>query len=226
MSPLDAAIAKTDGVPCFYCAVKPRVRRALNVTYGAGLRPRRSIRFVLFSGAEQGGLGSWAYVRAHRAELDRAVAAVFFSWGSGPVTGFSLGGRSDIEPGVRESLALLDSSWNVNRLTGDAYLGADNLDFLLEGVPNLVANQEDAGYAANHHAASDTFDKVDLVTLKRNTAVAGVLAFSLAEHAAALGPRLSRAETETLLGRTGLDTEMKSAGLWRLWESGERGRLP
>ena len=202
------------------------VIEAARVIHLTGLRPRRSIRFVLFSGAEQGGLGSWAYVRAHRAELDRAVAAVFFSWGSGPVTGFSLGGRNDIDPGVRESLALLDSSWNVNRHTGNAYLGEDNLDFLLEGVPNLVANQEDAGYAANHHAASDTFDKVDLVTLKRNTAVAGVLAFGLAEHAAPLGRRLSHAETETLLGRTGLDTEMKSAGLWRLWESGERGRLP
>ena len=202
------------------------VIEAARVVHLTGLRPRRSIRFVLFSGAEQGGLGSWAYARAHRAELDRAVAAVFFSWGSGPVTGFSLGGRSDIEPGVRESLALLDSSWDANRHTGDAYLGADNLDFLLEGVPSLVANQEDAGYAANHHASSDTYDKVDLVTLKRNTAVAGVLAFGLAEHAAPLGRRLSRTETEMLLVRTGLDTEMKSSLLWRLWESGERGRLP
>jgi len=202
------------------------VIEAARVIHLTGLRPRRSIRFVLFTGAEQGGLGAWAYVRAHRAELDRAVAAVFFSWGSGRVTGFSLAGRSDIEPGVRESLALLDSSWNVNQHTSDASLGADNLDFLLEGVPNLVANQEHAGYSANHHTASDTFDKVDMVNLKRNTAVAGVLAFGLAEHAAPLGRRLSRAETEMLLVRTGFDTKMQSAGLWRLWESGERGRQP
>jgi len=202
------------------------VIEAARVIRLAGLRPRRSIRFVLFSGAEQGGLGSWAFARAHRAELDRAVAAVFFSRGGGRVTGFSLGGRSELEPGVRESLALLDSSWNVNRHTTGASLGADNLDFLLEGVPSLVANQEDAGYAANHHAASDTYDKVDTVTLKRNTAVAGVLLFGLSEHAAPLGRRLSRAETHTLLVRTGLQAQMKSAGLWRLWESGERGRKP
>jgi len=199
---------------------------AARVIHLTGLRPRRSIRFVLFSGAEQGGLGAWAYVRAHRAELDSAAAAVFFNRGSGPITGFSLGGRSEIEPGVRESLALLDSSWNVNRHTGDASLGADNLDVLLEGLPNLVANQEDAGYAANHHTPSDTYDKVDLASLKRNTAVAGVLAFGLAENAAPLGRRLSRAETEALLVRTGLETQMKSAGLWSLWEGGERGRLP
>ena len=201
------------------------VIEAARVIHLTALRPRRSIRFVLFSGAEQGGLGSWAYVRAHRAELDRAVGALFFSWGSGRVTGFSLGGRSDIEPGVRESLALLDS-WNVNKHTGDARLGMDHLDFLLEGVPNLVANQDDSDYLANHHAASDTYDKVDLENLKRNAAVAGVLAFGLAEHAVPLGRRLSRAETETLLERTGLATEMTTLGLWRLWESRERGRLP
>ena len=202
------------------------VIEAARVIHLTGLRPRRSIRFVLFTGAEQGGLGAWAYVRAHRDQLDRAVAAVFLSRGSGRVTGFSFGGRSEIEPGVRESLALLDPSWNVNRHTSDASLGTDHLDFLLEGLPTLVANQEDAGYAAVHHTPSDTFDKVDLASLKRNTAVAAVLAFTLADHAAPLGPRLSRAETQTLLVRTGLETQMKSAGLWRLWEGAERGRLP
>lgn len=202
------------------------VIEAARVIHLTGIRPRRTIRFVLFGGAEQGGLGAWAYVRAHRAELDRAVAAVLFSHGSGRVTGFSLGGRREIEPGVRESLALLDSSWNVNRHTGDAFLGEDNLDFLLEGLPTLLANQEDAGYAANHHAPSDTFDKVDIASLKRNTAVAGVLAFGLAEQPAPLGRRLSRAETDTLLVRTGLESQMKTAGLWRLWEGGQRGREP
>ena len=40
-----------------------------------GRRPRRTLRFVLFSGEEQGMLGGWAYVRAHRNEMDRTVAA-------------------------------------------------------------------------------------------------------------------------------------------------------
>ena len=43
-----------------------------------GIRPRRSIRFVLFTGGEKGTPGSWAYVRSHRAELDRARAAIIF----------------------------------------------------------------------------------------------------------------------------------------------------
>ena len=190
-----------------------------------GLRPRRSIRFVLFSGEEQGMLGSRAYVQAHRAELDHAIAAIVLDEGSGRITGFSLGGRHDIEPEVREALAPVES-WGVAKNTYDAQLGTDNFDFLLEGIPNLIANQEEANYLRNYHAASDTYDKVDLVNLKLNTAVAGLLAFSLAELPKTPGPRLSRAEAETLLKQTGLDTEMKTLDVWRDWESGQRGRQP
>ena len=190
-----------------------------------GLRPRRSIRFVLFSGEEQGMLGSWAYVRAHRAEMDRTVAAILFDDGSGRVTGFSLGGRPDVEPAVRQALAPIES-WGVNRHTADAFVGTDNFDFLLEGVPNLVANQEPANYMVNYHATSDTYDKVDLLTLKENTAVAGILAFSLAEFAKPPGRRLSRAETGDLLKQTGLDAQMKAFDVWRYWENGQRGRQP
>ena len=86
-------------------------------------------------------LGSEAYVHAHRSELDRAAAAIVFDEGTGRVTGFSLGGRHDIEPSVRESLAPIES-WGVMNHTYDAPLGTDNFDFLLEGVPNLIANQD------------------------------------------------------------------------------------
>jgi carboxypeptidase Q len=190
-----------------------------------GIRPRRSIRFVLFTGEEQGMLGSWAYVRAHRAELDRARAAIIFDEGIGKVTGYMLSGRREIEDGVRESLKPLES-WGVTQHVMDAPLGTDNFDFLLEGVPNLIANQEEANYLPNYHASSDTFDKVDLLQLKVNTAIAGVTAFGIAERAEPLGPRQSRTEIESLLKKSGLEDQMKTVGLWPLWESAERGRIP
>ena len=191
-----------------------------------GLRPKRSIRFVLFSGEEQGMLGSRAYVRTHREELDRTDAAIIFDEGSGRVTGFSLGGRGDLQPEIlRQSLAPV-SSWGASHFTDDAILGTDNLDFLLEGVPNLVANQEEANYVPNYHASSDAYEKVDLLNLRLNTAVAGVLAFSLAEFATPLGPRLSRPEIDALLKRTGLDSQLKTLAVWPDWESGRRGRQP
>ncbi len=191
-----------------------------------GLRPKRSIRFVLFSGEEQGMLGSWAYARAHREELGRADAAVIFDEGSGRVTGFSLGGRRDLQSEVlKQALAPLDS-WNVNHFTNDAILGTDNLDFLLEGVPNLVANQEEANYVANYHASSDTYDKVDILNLKFNTAVAGVLTFSLAEFATPLGARLTRSQVADLLKESGLESQLKTLEVWPYWENGQRGRQP
>lgn len=170
-------------------------------------------------------LGSWAYVRAHRTELDLARAVIVFDSGIGRVPGYMLNGRPEIEAGVREALKPLES-WGVTQHVLDAPLGTDNFDFLVEGVPTLVANQEEANYLPNYHATSDTFDKVDVLQLKINTAIAAVTAFGIAERVSPLGPRQSRAEIEALLKATGLDQQMKSAGLWPLWQSGERGRLP
>jgi hypothetical protein len=202
------------------------VIEAARIIHLTGLRPRRSIRFVLFSGHEQGKLGSWGYVQAHRAELDRVVAAVNFDRGAGRVSGFTFGGRNDLEAGVRESLDAFDSSWGITRFSTDATLDSDNLDFLLEGVPNILASQENAGYVGNRHSTADIYDKIDLAAVKRNTAVAGVLVFGLAEREMPLGPRLSRAETEALLERTGLAASMRQADLWSFWQGGARGRLP
>ncbi len=60
-----------------------------------GLRPLRSIRFILFGGKS---LGAWAYVRKHRGEMDRVTAAVTFENGCARITGFTLTGREDLEP--------------------------------------------------------------------------------------------------------------------------------
>ena len=72
----------------------------------------------------------------------------------------------------------------------------------------------------------DAFDKVDFTELKRNTAIAAVTVFGIAERAEPLAPRQSRSEIDSLLKATGLEGQMKSASLWSLWESGERGRMP
>jgi Zn-dependent M28 family amino/carboxypeptidase len=91
------------------------VIEAARIIHLSGLRPRRTIRFLLFTGHEQGKLGSWGYAQAHRAELDRIAAAVNFDRGTGRVIGFTLGGRSDLESGVREALTAFDSSWGIMR---------------------------------------------------------------------------------------------------------------
>lgn len=196
--------------------------RAIKAT---GLLPRRTIRFILFSGEEQGTIGSYEYVKAHRAEMDKIRVMITFDAGNGRLTGYSLGGRRDIEAGVREVLKPLES-WGANEHTIDASFGTDNLDFLLEGVPNLVANQEVSNYLVNYHAASDTRDKVDIRELKLNTALAALTAWGIADRTEPLGKRLTRAELDVLVKETGLDHQMKLLGYWDDWQSGTRGRKP
>ncbi len=196
--------------------------RAIKAT---GLLPRRTIRFVLFSGEEQGTIGSYEYVKAHRAEMDKIRAMITFDSGDGRVTGYSLGGRRDIEAGVREILKPLET-WGANDHTPDASFGTDNFDFLLEGVPTLVANQEVSNYLVNYHAASDTLDKVDIRELKLNTALAALTAWGIADRVEPLGKRLTRAELDVLVKETGLDQQMKLLGYWDAWQAGTRGRKP
>jgi hypothetical protein len=196
--------------------------RAIKAT---GLLPRRTIRFVLFSGEEQGTIGSFEYVKAHHAELDKIRAMITYDSGIGRVTGYSLGGRRDIEAGVREVLKPLES-WGANNHTYDASFGTDNFDFMLEGVPTLVANQEEANYLPNYHAASDTLDKVDMRQLKLHTVLAALTAWGIADRAEPLGKRLSRAELDVLVKETGLDQQLKLLGYWDAWQSGARGRKP
>jgi carboxypeptidase Q len=196
---------------------------ALRAIQGSGVRPRRTIRFALFAGEEQGMIGSRAYVTAHRQELDRAAGVVIFDSGIGKVTGFSLGGRKDVADAARSLVAPL-KPWDASTLTTDAEWGTDNFDFMLEGVPTFVANQEEANYLINYHASSDTFDKVDIQQLKRHVAEAAELTLALANTRQPVGPRLNRAQIGQTLRETHLEEQLKTFGIWQDWESGKRGR--
>jgi hypothetical protein len=199
------------------------VIEALRAIKASGLQPRRTIRFALFTGEEEGTLGSWSYVLRHRSELDNVVAMLTWDSGTGRTTGFSLGGRKDVADSVTRLLEPL-KQFDAASVTTDASVGTDNLDFMLEGVPTLVANQEEANYLINYHAASDTYDKVDVPQLKKHVAEAAYLTYAIADNPERLGPRQSRAEIETLIRETHLDDQLKGFDLWSGWENGTHGR--
>ncbi len=196
---------------------------AVRAIKASGLRPRRSIRFILFSGEEEGMMGSHAYVLAHRNDLDKAAGVVVFDAGIGRTTGFSLGGRKDVVSAATNLAAPL-KQFDAATLTTDAEWGTDNFDFMLEGVPTLVANQEEANYLINYHAMSDTFDKVDLPQLKKHVAEAVAITFAIANASNRLGPRLNHVQIEQTLRETHLDEQLKTFGIWQQWEGGKRGR--
>jgi carboxypeptidase Q len=187
-----------------------------------GLKPRRTIRFVLFTGEEQGLLGSEAYVRAHVDELDRHVAMITFDTGSGRTVGFDLNGRAELRRPVEEALRAVGGLSPMN-LSNEALDGTDNFDFLLSGVPNLVAMQDWDPYLPNYHAESDTFGMVDQRNAQLNAAIAAALVWGLANQESRLAPRLTRAEVEKLLEQTGLNQQMKAFGQWEAWAAGKRG---
>ena len=196
---------------------------ALRAIKAAGLRPRRSIRFILFSGEEEGLLGSHAYAGAHRNELDQAAGVVIFDSGTGKTTGFSLGGRKDVVPAATRLVAPLQQ-FGATTLTTNAEWGTDHFDFMLEGVPTFVADQEEANYLINYHAMSDTFDKVDMAQLKKHVAEAATVTFGIADAAEAIGPRLTHAQIEQTMRETHLDELMKTFGMWPAWQKGKLGR--
>lgn len=188
-------------------------------------QPRRSIRFILFSGEEEGLYGSRSYVASHRAELDNIVALVNFDNGVGRLTGFSLGGRKDLVSPVSSLLAPLPELKGIRLSTdGQGDADSDNFDFMLAGIPALNASNEEDNYLINYHASSDTFDKVDLPRLKKQVAEAAVLTFAIADSPQRIGPRLHRAQIEQNLRHNKLDESLKEAGMWDDWEKGRRGR--
>jgi carboxypeptidase Q len=186
-----------------------------------GLVPRRTIRFALFTGEEQGMWGSRRYVEKHRAELDKHTATVTFDTGSGRLVGFYLNGREDLRAPVNKALAVL-SGFSATDHIADAVDGTDNFDFMLSGVPNLVGVQDPIPYLPDYHAESDTFDRVNQREEKVTAAIASALLWGLAESPDRL-KRQTRAEVEKLLIDTRLDQQMKAFGQWDDFTAGKRG---
>ena len=108
--------------------------------------------------------------------------------------------------------------------TDDVEWGTDHYDFLLEGVPTLVAEQAESNYLENYHATSDTYDKVYIPQLKKHAAEMTVVAYGIANARERIGPRLTRPQVDKILHDTHSDEQMKLLGIWAEWENGKRGR--
>jgi hypothetical protein len=191
---------------------------AARVVSASGSIPRRSIRFVLFTGTEQGLLGSRAYAQAHRAELDAMIAAISFNAGDAPVTGYSLGDRKDAVSPMRDALEPV-RTLGVKDFALNAPVSTDNLPFLLQGVLTLTPE-------SSFEAASHTFNKTAVTALKHNVAVAAITAYALADAPERIASRQSPAEIEQLLKETGLGQAMQLEGLWPNSERADQGRQP
>jgi len=191
--------AQDDGVGVAAILEAARILKSL------GIKPRRTIRFVFFSGEEQGLLGSRAYVEAHRSELDGLRAVLIMDSGAQTPHGFQIHGRSDVEAAARSILAPL-SALGASGVSLEADFEMDHAPFLAVGIPVFTLWVAEGEYDTHHHAVSDTFDKVDPQMLALDTAVMAVAASRLADAPQPPGRRLSATETTQLLERLGLES--------------------
>jgi carboxypeptidase Q len=163
---------------------------ALGVLQRLGLRPRRTVRVVLFTNEENGLAGGREYARAHAAE--HHFAAVESDFGFARVTGLGI----DTDPDANEAAATGALSGLLELLrplgvvrTEPGHSGSDVAPLVKAGALGLGLGHDGAHYFDLHHSHADTFDKIDPAELAQSVATMAVLAYGLAELDLALPAR-------------------------------------
>ncbi|HEX8721964.1 MAG TPA: M28 family peptidase, partial [Pyrinomonadaceae bacterium] len=176
--------------------------------------PRRSIRFALWGGEEQGLLGSEAYVRAHASELSRCVAALNTDNGAGHPKGWKYQGREDVRAALAPYAALFEELGG-GTLSAEMTFDTDHGHFLLAGVPALDLLVDMEHYEEVHHKASDTVDKVNAHDLAAGAALVAVTAYAVAEQPGPFAPHADRKAVGEILKKAGVDELLKVVGRWK-----------
>jgi carboxypeptidase Q len=152
------------------------------------LKPKRTIRFVLFTGEEQGLYGSQEYVKAHQNELEKVSAVLVHDTGTGRVLTLGLHDNYQDRELVDEVLAPLHELKLLEPSMSRSF-GTDHLSFDEVGVPGFYCVQELAEYRLTHHSQSDTFDKVWKDDLNQGAEVLAAWAYNTAQLPALLPRR-------------------------------------
>lgn len=162
---------------------------AARLIQSLGLKPRRTIRVVLWTNEENGLRGGKAYRDAHRAEFKDIVAAFETDSGSERIKAFSLDLRKATPESKTAALATLKVLAPALGPLGPVELrlggsGADVSPMVGEGVPGIGVGHAATHYFDVHHTHADTFDKVEKDDLAHNAAVLAAFAYALAQSEA------------------------------------------
>ena len=179
----------------------------------SGFKPKRTIRFVLFTGEEEGLLGSLAYVKTHQNEMSNYVAALILDFGQGPVIGFQMGGHEELIPTVQKFANTLQAFGKLD-VDNDVEFGTDTGPFTLAGLPGINLNQDSPDYKYTHHSPVDTLDKVQPDILDRNATVMALAAFWIADRPERLASPWPQEKTAKMLVDQHQDGLLKAFGLW------------
>jgi carboxypeptidase Q len=144
------------------------------------VKPKRTIRFVLFSGEEEGLVGSKMYVQAHRDELDKISGVLVHDTGTGRVLTLGLHDNYQVRE-VMDQVLLPLSELKLLEPSMARTFGTDHASFDDVGVPGFWCIQNTAEYSKTHHSQSDTFDKVWKDDLNQGAQVLASWAYNTAQ---------------------------------------------
>jgi carboxypeptidase Q len=182
------------------CAVVMEAMRLLKAT---GLQPRRTVRLALWSGEEQGLLGSKAYVKARLAPEESVFTrehqnlSAYFNLdnGAGRIRGVYLEGNEAVRPVFAEIIEPL-KELGVTTLSPQPTGSTDHVPFDRVGLPAFQFIQDPlAYYTVTHHSNLDVVDQVVEDDLKQAAVVLAWFAYRTAMLEERL-PRKTEQEAE------------------------------
>lgn len=172
--------ATDDGGGCVVTWEALRIMKKLN------LRPRRTVRVVLFTNEENGGRGGQAYRDQHRAELDKHVMMMESDGGVFRPLGFGFSGNETARETVR-AIATLLSGIAADQITPGGG-GADIGPSVQEAhIPAMSLDVDGSKYFLIHHTPADTIDKIDPVEMAKCAAAVAVMTYVVADLPQRLG---------------------------------------
>jgi len=179
----------------------------------SGMRPRRTIRFVLFTGEEQGLDGSFAYMKQHHGEMPNHMGNLVLDSGQGPVKEFMLGGRDDLVASFRPFAQSLASIRNI-AVNDKVESGTDTLPFSMAGLPGICMDQDSPDYKYTHHSAADALEAVKPEVLAQNATLMALTAYWIADRPERFASPWPVQKTSKMLRAQHQDEMLKAFGLW------------
>ena len=152
---------------------------AIRLIKELGLKPKRTIRCVLWTNEENGGRGSSAYRDMHLDELDNHILAIESDGGVFSPEGFGFTGSKDAWS-IVDDIHQLMSPINANTVS-EGGRAADITPLNDEGVPVMSLKVDDSRYFWYHHTNADTFDKIDIKEFNNCISAMAIMSFVVAD---------------------------------------------
>ncbi len=152
---------------------------AVKLIKDLGLKPKRTIRAVMWTNEENGLRGGEAYRDNYINELDNHILAMESDAGVFKPSGFGFTG-SDEAFAILQDIGTLLTKIDSGVITKGGG-GADIGPIMREGVPGMGLKVDGTRYFWYHHTAADTFDKVDKDEFNRCVATMAVMAYVVAD---------------------------------------------